>query len=148
MTVVIAALLLGVYLSARLFERTRVLSSLISLLEEVAVRMTYTSSNLASLFSDNFAGFVFTPQKPFAPQFTEMISRFRDVLTADDIDLLNDFSEDLGAGDTASELQHIRLYVKLLQERLDIAREEVQRKSKLCRILPLSAGIAIAVLLI
>ena len=148
MIVVTVALLIGVYLSTRLSERTKLLSSFISLLEEVSLRMTYISSDLASLFKDNFAGFEFSPNQPFVPQFSMMIKQYKGTLSADDIALLNDFSKGLGTSDTASQLRHIQLYVKLLQEQLNKARDEVERKSKLYRILPLSAGIAVAVLLI
>ena len=118
------------------------------MLEEAAVRMTYTSPSLAQLFADNFAGYSFSADQPFDEQFRRMTELFKEVLSREDIRTLNEFTRDLGASDTASQLQHIRLYVALLRERLEQARGDVERKSKIYRILPLSLGVAIAVLLI
>lgn len=148
MTIVIASFSVGLVLYSRLHERIKVLSQHITLLEEVAVRMTYTSSNLAALFAENFAGFIFSDTEPFAQQFKKMIRRYRDVLNTEDIRILDDFSEDLGASDTDSQLRHIQLYVSLLNNRLDEAREEEKRKGKLTLVLPLSIGIAAAILLL
>ena len=118
------------------------------LLEEAAVRMTYTSDSLAQLFADNFAGYFFLPDQPFDRQFHEMTLRFKDFLKDEDIRLLDDFAKDLGTGDIASEQKHIRMYIELLDERCEDARAEALQKGKLYRILPLSAGIASAVLLV
>lgn len=148
MTIVFAALGVGCYFSNRLNERAKLLGSYITLLEEAAVRMAYTSSNLAQIFSDNFAEFPFSDQTPFDEQFRAMTLQYRDVLKKEDVRLLDDFTRDLGMSDTASQQKHLRLYIDLLKEHSRQARDDMEKKSKLYRILPLSVGIAVAVLLI
>lgn len=148
MLIIAAALAIGLRLSFRLSERVRVLSAYIALLENAALRMTYTSDSLYKLFADNFADYVFTQTEPFAQQFHTMSERFSSVLHAEDMEILDSFTRDLGAGDTAAELNHIRLYIGLLTERLNDAQTALERKGRLYRILPLSVGIAAAILLI
>ena len=148
MIVIGASLAVGLTLSSRLSERTKTLSAYITLLEEVAVRMRYYATDLAALFSDNFAGFQFLSDRPFDVQFARMVRERQHVLNAEDLKLLDEFGRDLGTSDIDSQQRHIRLYIKLLTEQLDQAREDEQRKGRLYRLLPLSIGIAAAILLI
>lgn len=148
MTIIGASVAIGISLSSKLSQRVEILSQYMKLLEEVSVRLRYTGDPLAVLFQDNFVGYTFLRERPFENQFQEMTRRFKDVLLPIDIRLLDDFARDLGAGDSESQLQHIRLYIKMLEERSKEAREDLKSKGKLYRVLPLSAGIAVAVLLI
>ena len=148
MTIIGASVAIGISLSSKLSQRVEILSQYMKLLEEVSVRLRYTGDPLAVLFQENFVGYTFSREKPFENQFQEMTRRSKDVLLPIDIRLLDDFAHDLGAGDSESQLQHIRLYIKILEERSKEAREDLKSKGKLYRILPLSAGIAVAVLLI
>ena len=148
MIVIAASVAVGIYLCSRLNQRAVILSEYIRLLEEVSSGMQYISDDLAHLFKDNFAGFPFTEKEPFDRQFREMTLRFEDVLKQDDLRILDDLGRDLGVSDVDSQLKHIRLYITLLRERLDEARDAVDQKGKLYRILPLSIGVAAAVLLI
>lgn len=143
-----ASLAVGIYCSSRLTQRVDILTQLIVMLEEAAAKMRYTSEPLAKLFQDNFAEYPFADQQPFNEQFTRMIHSFRDVLKAEDIRLMEDFCRELGTSDTESTLRHIRLYITLLTEQRETARREVIGKGKLYRLLPLSAGIAAAIVLI
>ena len=129
-------------------QRVKILSQLIVLLEEVASMMTYTSESLAKLFSRNFDGYPFSEQQPFDRQFCQWIGRYRDVLSADERKLLEDFSRGLGVSDISSQQNHIRLYITLLNEKRNESQEEVRNKEKTALILPLAVGIAIAILLI
>ena len=148
MTIIGASVAIGISLSSKLSQRVEILSQYMKLLEEVSVRLRYTGDPLAVLFQDNFVGYTFLRERPFENQFQEMTRRSKDVLLPIDIRLLDDFARDLGAGDSESQLQHIRLYIKMLEERSKEAREDLKSKGKLYRIIPLSAGIAVAVLLI
>lgn len=148
MTIIGASVAIGISLSSKLSQRVEILSQYMKLLEEVSVRLRYTGDPLAVLFQDNFVGYTFLRERPFENQFQEMTRRSKDVLLPIDIRLLDDFARDLGAGDSESQLQHIRLYIKMLEERSKEAREDLKSKGKLYRVLPLSAGIAVAVLLI
>ena len=148
MVIIIASAAIGLYLSSRLTQRVKLLSQLIVLLEEVASMMTYTSESLAKLFSRNFDGYPFSEQQPFDRQFCQWIGRYRDVLSADERKLLEDFSRGLGVSDISSQQNHIRLYITLLNEKRNETQEEVRNKEKTALILPLAVGIAIAILLI
>ncbi len=147
MTVIGASLAVGIYLSHRLNERTKILGSFIALLEEVSVRMTYTSDNLAGLFAQNFAGWQFDEHQPFDRQFCRMTRKYQNVLRTEDLVILDDLASGLGASDADSQLRRIGMYRTLLNEKLEESREEVKRRGKLCLILPLSIGIAAAILL-
>ena len=148
LVVVGASTAVGAYLSTRLSERVRTLSSYILMLEKASTRLTYTSDHLASIFQDNFAGHHFCEEQAFAPQFQQMTRKYQEVLTAEDRRLLDDFSRDLGRSDADGELRHIRLYITLLQQQLEKANQDAEQKGRLVRILPLSAGIAVTILMI
>ena len=148
MTIVGTGVAVGAGLASRLNERTRLLQAFITMIEEAALRMTYTGEPLAVLFGGNFAQFVFTENQPFADQFRAMTRQYRDVLNEGDIRLLDDFTQGLGASDTECQQRHMRLYVSLLSERLSEAKADAERRSRLCRILPLSVAAAAAVLLL
>lgn len=147
-TVIGVSLGIGAHLASRLTERARILGSYVTLLEEAALRMSCTCDDLAMLFADNFAGFSFVSDRPFDEQFRAMTRLFRDRLNADDISVLDDFTVGLGYGDLNAQIKHLRLYVALLNERLDTARRDVQQKGRLYLVLPASVGVAAAILLI
>ena len=143
-----ASILIGCYLSTRLKKRCDVLADYAALLDEAANRMSYSGVNLAGAFRDNFAGFAFDPSLAFAPQWEEMTRQFRDVLNDVDRRTLYDFARELGSGDISAELNRIRLYRSVLEERLADARVNYEKKGAVCRVLPFSVGLAIAVLIL
>lgn len=147
-TVVIASLAVGLYYSSRLSQRVSVLSDMISLLEEVSAKIKYTADPLAELFENNFAGFRFEVNQPFDRQFSEMVHRYKDVLSTEDLRQLDELGRDLGTSDVDSQQRMIRLSITVLMQQRDQAQTEVTNKGKLYRILPLSAGIAAAILLL
>lgn len=146
--IVAVSILIGFYLSSRLSRRRTVLTDYISLLDEAANRLSYTSDHLAAVFGENFAGFHFESSLAFAPQWEKMTEQFRDVLTDADRRVLCEFAEKLGEGDIPSQLNRIRLYQSLLKERLDEARECCEKKGALYRVLPFSIGLIITILLL
>lgn len=139
---------LGWYLSHRLTRRRQVLGAYIGLLQEAANRIGYTSQSLADVFCDNFAGFVFDPGAPFAPQWQRMIGAYCDILSREDQKVLSDFARALGHGDVSAELSRIRLYQTLLQERLDDAKDACQKKGAVYRVLPFSVGMVLILFLL
>ncbi len=147
-TIIIASLAVGLYYSSRLSQRVSVLSDMISLLEEVNAKIKYTAAPLAELFENNFTGFRFEVNQPFERQFSELVHRYNDVLTTEDLRLLDELGRDLGTSDVDSQQRLIRLSITVLTQQRDQAQTEVTNKGKLYRILPLSAGIAAAILLL
>ena len=138
----------GLHLSQRLNRRRDVLLGFEKLFHHAGIMIAYSAGDLCEVFSENFAGFAFTHSLPFAVQWERFVRQFSAVLKKEDCAMLSEFADSLGTADTASQQKHIELYSKLLQERIDSAREDIRMKSKMLRIVPLSAAIAIALLLI
>lgn len=148
LAVTASSIAIGFSLSLRLSRRGAVLGDYIALLDTAADRMTYTAGNLAAVFSDNFAGVAFDPERPFADQWEAMAARYRDVLRREDIAVLEAFADGLGRGDLQTELNHIRLYQSLLRERMAQAGEDCRKKGSLYRILPFSIGLVLTILIL
>ena len=148
LVILAASILIGCGLSLRLSRRSALLSDFITLLDTAADRMSYSGGNLAEVFADNFAGFVFDPAAPFDRQWEQMIRSLRDDLKAQDREVLIRFARELGRGDVGAEINRIRLYQGLLRERLDDARDACRKKGALYRVLPFSAGMAVTILLL
>ncbi len=148
MAIVCSGALIGVYYSRRLYRRRDTISDFLSLFHTASIRLDYTGADLCEAFRDNFAGFDFIYDESFDAQWHAFISSFRYILTADDYRLLTDFVTQIGASDIDSQRRHIELYTRLLSEQLEQARAEAEKKSKLWQVLPLSAGLVIALLLI
>ncbi|MBQ9679895.1 MAG: stage III sporulation protein AB [Ruminococcus sp.] len=140
--------LLGIHLSQRLNRRREVLTAFEGLFHRAAIQIEYNAGDLCEIFSDNFAGFPFDRNNVFSIQWSCFINSFSYVLTKDEITLLLGFTDGLGTSDCESQIKHIKLYTHLLQEQIIKAREDIKVKSKMYRIVPLSAGIALALLMI
>lgn len=140
--------LFGIHLSQKLNRRQEVLTAFEGLFHRAAIRIEYNAGDLCEIFSDNFAGFPFDRNKAFSIQWACFINGFSYVLTKDEISLLLGFTDGLGATDGESQIRHIQLYTNLLQEQIIKAREDIRVKSKMYRIIPLSAGIVLAILMI
>ena len=138
----------GLHLSRRLIRRRDVLSGFEVMFHRALIQIEYNAGDLCEAFSDNFAQISFRHDLPFDEQWKSFVNSFSGVLTKEDISLLLDFLRDLGTADSESQRRHIAMYSKLIQEQINSAKEDIQIKSKMYRIVPLSAGIMISLLLI
>ena len=138
----------GVYLLRRLSSRFQILESFYTTLHRASVRISYTSCDLCEAFSDNFAGFTFGYTDPFDNQWNELIARYRFVLKEEDMKILSDFIKDMGATDSDGQQKIIEMYSGMLEEQMRKARDEINEKSKLYRVLPLSVAIILSLLII
>lgn len=138
----------GLYYSARLTKRRDTLNSIAELLDRAAVRMSYSSGDLCEIFSDNFARFKFVRDKPFDEYWSAFVKAISQPLKKDDIILLRNFINGLGVTDNDSQQRHIRLYTELLREKSVQAQREIDERSKLYRVLPISLGLMISILII
>ena len=138
----------GLYLSRRLTDRRDVLSGFEKMLHHALIWIEYNAGDLCEVFSDNFASFDFSRDAPFDRQWRDLVNSVSSVLKKDDITLLTEFLNGLGTADSEAQRRHIQLYIRLLQERIDSAKEDIRSKSKAFRIVPLSAGALIALMLI
>lgn len=138
----------GIYLSQRLVKRRDVLCGFDQMLRRALIRIAYNAGDLCEAFSDNFAGFAFERDTPFGDQWESFVKSFSAVLTKEDTSLLTAFQNGLGTADRESQERHFTMYCQLLQEQIDSAKRDIQNKSKMYRIIPLSAGVMISLLLI
>lgn len=146
--IVLSGVMIGLYCSQRLSKRKTTLSEFSSMLGRAKLLISYSADELCRIFSDNFAGYVFKSDEAFDVQWAELISRYRSVLSDDDISVLTGFAEGIGASDAESQIQHIELYIRLLGEQISSAQRDIDEKSKLYRVLPVSAALILSILLI
>ena len=66
----------------------------------------------------------------------------------EDRELAQGLAKGLGASDTQGQMEHLELYSALLESRLQKAREELSRKSRLYPCLGLFTGLGLSILLI
>lgn len=138
----------GLHFSQRLIRRRSVLSDFEVLFHRVLIRIEYNAGELCEVFSDNFADYHFIHHQPFDVQWRDFIKSFSYVLTKDDMNMLLSFTDGLGAADCDAQRQHITLFSKILQEHIEDAQEDIRTKAKMYRIIPLSVGIVISLIVI
>jgi len=118
------------------------------LFHRAALNIEYNAGDLYEVFSENFAGCSFQRALPFDQQWISFVNCFSPVLSKADIRMLCEFAVGLGTADCEAQKNHIALYVKLLQEHILSAQEDIRKKSKMYRVIPISIGVIIALLLI
>ena len=148
LALVFSSAFVGLHLSRRLSRRCELLREFVKLLTSSALRISYTGSDLAAVFSENFAGCAFSSDRPFCDQWTEWIQSMRDSLKADDLALLTQFAQGIGTSDTDAQQKHFRMYTELLEGQVEEAQKELEQKGRIYRILPLSAGVVLALFII
>lgn len=148
LSVVFSSAFIGMHLSRRLSRRRELLQEFVKLLTAASLKISYTGSDLASVFSENFAGVSFQSDRAFTDQWREWIGRMRDSLKRDDLALLEQFAEGLGTTDSDAQQKHFCMYTELLGEQLKDAQKELEQKGRIYRILPLSAGAVLALFII
>ena len=139
---------IGIHLSQKLSRRRDVLTRFEVLFHRALIRIEYNAGDLCEVFSDNFANYSFEHTIPFDIQWDRFIDGFSYVLSKDDIIMLRSFTKDLGAADIESQRQHITLFSDLLREHISQAQDDIQKKAKMYRIIPLSVGMAISLMVI
>ena len=138
---------IGICLAQKLVRRRDTLLDFDKLLHRAAVKIEYNAGELSEVFADNFAQYPFRRSAPFNIQWLGFVDSFSHVLTKSDIRMLHEFTEGLGVADSEAQRQHIALYVSLLQEHISSAREDIRNKSKMYRVIPISVGVIIALML-
>lgn len=146
--IVFSSALIGLHFSQRLTERKRILQEFSALLKKAEVMISYSAADLCKVFSDNFADYQFIYGEPFDAQWAELVNKYKSLLNDEDISVLTGFAQGIGATDTDNQSLHIGMYISLLDERIGSANRDIEEKSKLYRVLPLSAGLMLAILLI
>ena len=86
---------------------------------------------------------------PFSKAWEESLSKInKDTgLLVEDINLIKDFGLNLGESDVEGQLSHCELNIKLMNEILDSANENKQKKGRIYIMLGVFSGIAITLLM-
>ncbi len=90
----------------------------------------------------------FIENKVFFEQWCDMLCKFKDVLTVEDLDVLESFAKKLGTSDTLGELKNIDMHLELISKSICDADADIKQKSKIYKTLGLSLGVTISILLI
>lgn len=139
---------IGQSFSSRLVLRKNTIEDFIIILETALSKIEYTSSSLFEIFEDNSINYKFNEQKAFLPQWNEMLVKYKYILKNEDIRLLKEFGTMLGTSDVSSQINHIKLYTKLLEEQRAIAQMDIDKKSKMYRVFGFSIGLTLSLMLI
>ena len=118
------------------------------MLKRASILISYSSGDLYEIFSENFSGFGFVRDRPFDIQWTEFIKSISDGLKKEDIILLENIIDGLGSTDKASQQRYLDMNTALIEEQIAQAQSDIDTKSKLYRIMPLSIGLFISILII
>ena len=136
------------HFSQRLVGRRDTLKCLSDMLRRASVLISYNSGDLYEVFSDNFAGFDFERTGAFDLQWRAFADSLAKRITNEDIILIKNFADGMGASNTDSLKKHIELYITLLDEQISRSQSDIDTKSKMYRIIPVSVGLIISILII
>ena len=146
--VVFSSTVAGVHFSQRLVDRRDTLKRLSDMLRRALVLISYNTGDLCEVFADNFAGFDFERSGAFDVQWRRFADTLSNRLSKEDIILIKNFSDGIGASDSDSLKKHIELYITLLDEQISRSQSDIDTKSKMYRVIPVSAGLLISILII
>ncbi len=154
-----AATGVGIVESLKLSARVRYLEQYIGFISTVETEIRYCAPSLAQILQRHRGDSAFCAcfedcaaegeETPFPERWEQSVRRIpaSSGLTGEDLRLIADFGKGLGASDIEGQLSHCRLGTELAATRLDRAREEKQKKSRLYIMLGLCSGIGAALLL-
>lgn len=146
--IVFSSAVAGIHLSQRLVGRRETLKSLSDMLRRALVLISYNSGDLCEVFSGNFADYAFERSVAFDIQWRAFADSFSNQLAKEDIILIKNFADGIGATDSDSLKKHIELYIKLLDEQISHSQSDIDTKSKMYRMIPVSVGLIISILII
>lgn len=147
-SLVLISTIIGYRYSNKLAKRKKILQNFLSLLDSVYTKITYSSSSLAEIFNDSFLEYEFDDTVSFSNQWEKMLLGYKNILSDEDIKLLSDFSKELGNTDVDGQINNIRLYQGLLNESIENAKEDIEKKSRLYTTLGFSIGMTLSIILI
>lgn len=146
--IVLSATMTGFYYSNKLYIRKDTLQKFINELKASVTQIRYSSDNLCDIFSDKFSGFEFCDEQPFLIQWNNLLKSYDSKLKKSDIKLLLSFAQNLGKADVNGEISHIQMYIDMLNDCVEDAKNNINSKSKLYRTLGVSFGLLISILLL
>lgn len=155
---VMAGTVIGLYRSAELKKRERLLSEMVRLLEKMSVQIRYRALPLGDLFDtlkgDDFINAVLEQSKSETVQnpnwhdaWNNAVNGFPE-LDEGDKELLKSVGNSLGGSDTAGQTAMLELNRELLANRLRGASENFSKKGAMYRSVGLLTGLGLAVIII
>lgn len=152
----------GIRKAAKLKKRVEYLEKLILLLRFIISQIQYTAEPFSVIFKkaasmQEFAELSFLlstdAKEEFQSPFLLMKKRIAEfestgILHKDDLSLLDNLADAMGALNAEGEIRQLQLYGKLLEERLQNARKEYAEKGKMFRTLGALGGAAVFIILI
>lgn len=155
---IISATLFGISFSQKLINRRKNLQMLIEVIRKMQTYIGFSSMEISAVVAEcfkNIKGFEsFTQYVSEDTAFTtwwEKCVRSIDSSTGldrEDKDLLIRFSEGIGVSDAEGQLSHCELYCELFAERLRLAKEVENTKSRLYKVLGFSVGCAVTLIVV
>jgi len=144
---------MGLYRSAELKKRERLLSEIIHLLEQMAVQVRYRSLPLGELFvhfeNNIYIGRVLEKAKEqnWRDAWNTAAKCFSE-LHSEDIKILINIGNALGGSDTAGQVAMLELNKNLLTARLKEASESTAKKGAMYRSVGFFSGLGLAIIVI
>lgn len=153
---------IGLMMSDKLRRRAESLGLYLRLVKRIAVQLRYTAAPIGDIVSDpalvrEFSGLAAFSEAVRAVRIADFPTAWQqglqkgvklDSLTEQDAEILLAFGRSIGTTDLEGQIAHCEMYSQILEERLSLAKTEQEKKGKLCRMMGLSAGLALAILLI
>jgi len=153
---------LGVYCARHLHRRTQSLQQTGGVLQALLRQMTYTARPMSELWrqlaqNEAYSGFSLVQDTaagladaPFGVAFAAAVERAAEAgfLQPPGRQLLLEFGEGCGRYDLARQEQHIRHYCDRLAELEEEARRQAAVKGRICPVMGLAGGAALALLLL
>lgn len=155
--IIISCFCVGNWFSLRLTQRVKYLCGIISSISKAKTLMTFSSIEALSvmgesfgrddLLSVHFKSGSFENFKDLWDSFVSSVASDK-VLYDDDIKLLRDFGREFGTSDTNGQVLNCDMYIKFFEEQLISAKEEQLSKSRLYRVLGLSLGCVVGLVVL
>lgn len=155
--VIISCSLCGFYFSSQKTRRIVCLGEIIRLINEIEISMKYSRKTTADMLHElcknsfeeiGFLSEVSIKEKTFFESFKELVEKNAPPLTDDDKKLLLSFAGELGSTDSEGQIKSAALYKSFFEKRLDGAKGECERQSRLYSSLGVLSGVFISILLV
>ncbi len=155
---IMSSFFVGNTFSVKLTNRRKTLSSILSAISRIKTLICFGGVDTVRVVEECFCSSDFplmnedllSSNSDYGKAFAECVEKISRSfsLTKSDKELLTQFGANLGSSDVTGQVAHAELYAELFSERLNLAKEQENTKSKLYRVLGFSLGCAISLLIV
>lgn len=155
---IICMTLLGNSFAQKLVNRKNTLQVILESIEKMKIHISFSTMEIDQVISESFKGvkgfeyFSFIPAEDFClyDWWESCVNSLGSELglSKEDKALLCKFSDGIGISDVSGQMSHLKLYEELFAERLKAAKETVNNKTRLYRILGFSLGCAVTLMVV